>query len=105
MSTLDNKNVVHGEGDGRCNSSCNEGDGLFEIVSEAGDSRETLCAWLRCVREPPNGQQVSLLLRVLETRRHMNRFRWQLLLYTPLIALMKDLVRQMASTLAIIACL
>ncbi len=38
-------------------SSCNEGDGLFEIVSEAGDSRETLCAWLRHVREPPNGQQ------------------------------------------------
>ncbi len=55
--------VVHGEGDRRCYSSCNEGDGLFEIVSEAGESRETLCAWLRRVCEPPNGQQqVSLLL-------------------------------------------
>ncbi len=61
--TLDNTNVVHGEGDRRGYSSCNEGDGLFEIMSEKGDIRETLCAWLRRVREPPNGQkQVSLLL-------------------------------------------
>ncbi len=45
----------------------------------------------------------SVLTLVFERRRHVNRVQWQLL-YTPLIALMKDQVRQMASRLAIIGC-
>ncbi len=79
LTQLDNTNVVHGEGDRRCYSSSNEGDGL---VSEKGDSQETHCAWLRRVCEPPNGQKQVFTL-VFERRRHVNRVRWQLLLYTP----------------------